>query len=76
MDKHSFTKTILRAASFEVIHISRVPIGVISAEYVAIANSFLTEGQPGLVNALIDALANKVRKEKPGGLNALGTREG
>ena len=54
-------KAILRAAAFELLHAPQVPTGVISSDYVSIANAFFTENQPKLINAVIDAFAIHVR---------------
>ena len=54
-------KAILRAAAFEILYAPKVPIGVISSDYVSIANAFFTENQPKLINAVIDAFANQAR---------------
>ena len=54
-------KAILRAAAFELLYAPQVPIGVISSDYVSIANAFFTENQPKLINAVIDAFANQAR---------------
>ena len=57
----AIAKAILRSAAFELAHTPQVPVGVISADYVAIANSFFTENQPTLINAVIGSLADKLR---------------
>ena len=54
-------KAILRAAAFELSYSLQVPIGVISSDYVSIANAFFTENQPKLINAVINAFANQAR---------------
>jgi transcription antitermination protein NusB len=58
----AITRAILRAAVFELIHTPRVPVGVISSDYVAIANAFFTENQPNMINAVISALADQLRE--------------
>ena len=57
----AIAKAILRSAAFELAYTPQVPIGVISADYVAIANSFFTENQPTLINAVIGSLVDKLR---------------
>ena len=54
-------KAILRAAAFELLYAPQVPIGVISSDYVSIANAFFTENQPKFINAVIDAFGNQAR---------------
>jgi transcription antitermination protein NusB len=58
----ALTKAILRAAVYELVHTPKVPIGVISSDYVAIANAFFTENQPNMINAVISALADQLRE--------------
>ncbi len=58
-------KNILRAAAFELLYAPQAPTGVISSDYVSIANSFFTENQPKLINAVIDAFAGQVRRLCP-----------
>ena len=58
-------KTILRAAAFELLYTPKVPTGVISSDYVSIANAFFTENQPKFINAVIDTFANQARRISP-----------
>ena len=59
-------RAVLRAAAYEIIHRKSVPFGTISGDYVAIANAFFNDNQPGVVNAVLSALG---RKERPPTLN-------
>ncbi len=44
-----------------------VPVAVIVSEYVDIARAFYSEDEPGLVNAVLDRVARRVRGEGRGG---------
>lgn len=61
----STLRAILRAGVFELTKKPDVPVAVIVSEYVDIAKAFYDEGEePGLVNAVLDRVARRVR-EKP-----------
>lgn len=56
-------RAILRAGLFELIDRKDVPVAVIVNEYVDIANAFYDEGEPRMVNAVLDRLAKQIRSE-------------
>ena len=47
--------------SDELVARADIPARVVIAEYVDVANAFFDEGQPGLVNGVLDALARRLR---------------
>ncbi|MBB1248050.1 transcription antitermination factor NusB [Rhizobium sp. G21] len=57
-------RAILRAGVFEIIERKDVPTPVIVNEYVEIAHAFFAEEEPKLVNAVLDAVARKLRIDK------------
>jgi N utilization substance protein B len=57
-------RAILRAGVFEIIERKDVPTAVIVTEYVEIAHAFFEEDEPKLVNAVLDAVARKLRGPK------------
>ncbi len=67
-------RAILRAGAYELMFRKDVPARVVISEYVEVAHSFYSEDEPGLVNAVLDAVAREVR---PGELEkkALGRKE-
>jgi transcription antitermination protein NusB len=54
-------RAILRAGAYELLFRKDVPARVAISEYVDIAHGFYTEDEPGLVNAVLDAIAREVR---------------
>jgi transcription antitermination protein NusB len=54
-------KAILRAGTFELLHCPDTPEGVIVNDYVDVAHGFFDAKEPGLVNAVLDRLAKKLR---------------
>ena len=54
-------RAILRAGAYELLFRKDVPARVVISEYVDVAHSFYSEDEPGLVNAVLDALARDVR---------------
>ena len=54
-------RAILRAGGYELMFRPDVPARVAISEYVDIARSFYDEDEPGLVNAVLDAVARDVR---------------
>ena len=54
-------RAILRAGAYELMFRKDVPARVVISEYVEVAHSFYAEDEPGLVNAVLDALAREVR---------------
>jgi N utilization substance protein B len=59
-------RAILRAGAYELMFRKDVPARVAISEYVEIAHSFYSEDEPGLVNAVLDALARDVRGNELG----------
>jgi N utilization substance protein B len=57
-------RAIMRAGVFEIIERKDVPTPVIVNEYVEIAHAFFEEEEPKLVNAVLDAVARKLRNDK------------
>src|SRR5215211_1850644 len=62
-------RAILRAGGYELMFRTDVPARVVISEYVDVTHGFYAEDEPGLVNAVLDALAREVR---PGELDARG----
>ena len=54
-------KAILRAGTFELWHHTDVPEGVIVNDYLDVAHGFFDAKEPGLVNAVLDRIAKKIR---------------
>ena len=54
-------RAILRAGGYEMMFRKDVPARVVITEYVTVAQSFYDDDEPGLVNAVLDALARDVR---------------
>jgi transcription antitermination protein NusB len=54
-------KAILRAGTFELLHCPETPEGVIVNDYIDVAHGFFDAKEPGLVNAVLDRLAKKLR---------------
>jgi N utilization substance protein B len=54
-------RAVLRAGAFELAHRSDVPARVVVAEYVDVANAFVEREETGMVNAVLDHLARKLR---------------
>ena len=54
-------QSILRAGVFELYCETGVPTAVVINEYVDITHAFYTEGEPALVNAVLDKLGNLIR---------------
>jgi len=50
-------RAILRAATFELLRRRDIPAGVVITEYVDIAKAFYEDDAPGLVHAVLDAIA-------------------
>ncbi len=62
----STLRAILRAGVFELMKKQDVPIAVIVTEYVDIAKAFYEAEEPGLVNAVLDRVAGRVRTDTKG----------
>ena len=54
-------QSILRAGVFELYRENTVPTAVVINEYVDIAHAFYAEGEPALVNAVLDKLGSLLR---------------
>jgi transcription antitermination protein NusB len=54
-------RAILRAAAYELLFRKDVPARVVISEYVNVTHSFYGDDEPGLVNAVLDAVARDVR---------------
>ena len=54
-------RAVLRAGAFELGHRTDVPARAVVAEYVDIANAFVDREETGMVNAVLDQLARKLR---------------
>ena len=54
-------RAILRAGAYELIFRRDVPARVVISEYVDLTHGFYSEDEPGLVNAVLDAVAREVR---------------
>jgi N utilization substance protein B len=54
-------RAVLRAGAFELSHKPDVPARVAVSEYVNVAGAFLDSDETGMVNAVLDGLARKLR---------------
>ena len=54
-------RAILRAGAYELMFRKDVPARVVITEYVDVTHGFYGEDEPGLVNAVLDAIARDVR---------------
>ncbi len=54
-------KAILRAGVYELFHHEDVPAGIIVNDYVDVTHGFFDVKEPGLVNAVLDRVAKKIR---------------
>ena len=57
-------RAILRAGAYELLYRKDVPARVAISEYIDIAHSFYAEDEPGLVNAVLDAVARDARGDE------------
>ena len=55
-------KCMLRAGIYELAHHAGTPKGVIINEYMDVANAFFTEGEPKMLNGILDKLAKVLRE--------------
>ena len=62
----STLRAILRAGVFELMKKQDIPVAVIVTEYVDIARAFYDAEEPGLVNAVLDRVAGRVRPDTKG----------
>jgi N utilization substance protein B len=54
-------RAVLRAGAYELQHRAEIPARVVISEYVNVAGAFLDGEETGMVNAVLDALARRVR---------------
>jgi len=54
-------RAILRAGAYELMFRKDVPARVVISEYVDVAHGFYGDDEPGLVNAVLDAIGHEVR---------------
>jgi transcription antitermination protein NusB len=62
-------RAVLRAGAYELMHRPEVPARVVVNEYVNVAGAFLDREETGMVNAVLDELARRLRASeflKPG----------
>jgi len=57
----SILRALLRAATYELVARSDVPVKVVIDEYVELARDFFEGDEPGFVNAVLDRLAHRKR---------------
>jgi N utilization substance protein B len=60
----SIVRAILRAATYELIFMERVPGRVAITEYVEVARAFFEEDEPRFVNGVLDAIAREKRPDE------------
>jgi N utilization substance protein B len=54
-------RAVLRAGAYELTHRADVPARVVVSEYVDVAGAFLDREETGMVNAVLDGLAKRLR---------------
>jgi transcription antitermination protein NusB len=54
-------RAVLRAGAYELIHRRDVPSRVIVSEYSDVASAFVERDETGMINAVLDQLARKLR---------------
>lgn len=54
-------RAILRAGAYELIRRTDVPLRVVISEYVDVAHAFYDGDEPGMVNAVLDAIGREAR---------------
>jgi N utilization substance protein B len=54
-------RAILRAAGFELIELTDVPVRVVISEYIEVAHAFFEGDEPKVVNGVLDQLARRLR---------------
>lgn len=57
-------RAALRAGAYELIHRRDVPARVVVTEYADVAAAFVERDETGMVNAVLDALARKLRADE------------
>ena len=58
---------LFRAAAYELAWRLDIPAKVVINEYVDLAHAFFSEGEPGMVNGILDRLSRELRPEEVGG---------
>ena len=53
----------LRAATFELLRRKDIPARVVISEYVDVAKAFFEDDAPGMVNAVLDAIARRADRD-------------
>jgi transcription antitermination protein NusB len=66
----STLRATLRAGTYELQRCKDIPAKAIISEYVDVANAFFDGEEPGVVNAVLDRLARKVRPQDFGQASA------
>jgi N utilization substance protein B len=54
-------RAVLRAGAYELDRRRDIPVRVVVSEYVGVANAFVGRDETGLVNAVLDQLARRLR---------------
>lgn len=57
-------RAVLRAGAYELMHRPDVPARVVVSEYVNVAGAFLDREETGMVNAVLDELARRLRADE------------
>ncbi len=57
-------RAILRCGVFELMERRDIPVRVVINEYLDVARAFFEDDEPGLVNAVLDAIARQVRPDE------------
>jgi N utilization substance protein B len=57
-------RAVLRAGAYELDHRRDVPARVVVSEYVDVAHAFVERDEVGMVNAVLDRIARKLRAEE------------
>ncbi len=58
----STLRAVLRAGAYELMYRPDVPFKAVISEYMDIANAFFEDGEPGMVNGVLDHLAREIRE--------------
>jgi N utilization substance protein B len=57
-------RAVLRAGAYELGHRRDIPARVVMSEYVDVASAFVDKEETGMVNAVLDHLAHKLRADE------------
>jgi N utilization substance protein B len=57
-------RAVLRAGAYEILYRHDVPVRAAISEYVDVARAFYGDDEPGLVNAVLDAVARETREDE------------